>query len=192
MEVLLGPTWASRLVLVLTVTCVYAGAILVNNELLFRAVELDRYRYLIFLPAGLKLLLVMLFGWRGVMGVALGIACSTLSEFSDLSLAQGLLFGATLALSTQLALRACSVLLRVDFPWDHLTWSSLLILVMTVGVFDAVAFQVAMSGIGHGGPGSEALIDIASNAASRIVGGFLFICCAVQLRQYLRRDSAQN
>jgi hypothetical protein len=71
---LFGTSAVSRGTLVVTIACLYAGAVVVNNNLLFPWLEFDNFRNLLFLPAGLKLFLVMLFGWRAVAGIALGIA----------------------------------------------------------------------------------------------------------------------
>lgn len=89
----LGDGPVARGVLVITIACLYAGAVSINNNLIFSWLEFDDFRNLMFLPAGLKLFLVMLFGWRAVAGIAVGIAATALAEFPHVSMASALLLG---------------------------------------------------------------------------------------------------
>jgi len=102
---ILGTSPVARGTLVIMIACLYSGAVLLNNNLLFPWLEFDNFRNLLFLPAGLKLFLVMLFGWRAVAGIGLGIAAVALGELPQMPLSSALLLGAAAGLSTQLGLR---------------------------------------------------------------------------------------
>lgn len=187
---LLGSSLLARGTLVLGIACMYAGAVLINNNLLFPWLELGMFRSLLFLPAGLKLFLVMLFSWRAVLGIALGIWAVTLSEFPDMAVLHALMLGMVAALSTQLTLRGTSRLLGVGYPWTALGWRSLCVIALTVGCVDATLLQWSMASLGYENYEdfwSEAL----QGAFGRVVGTFFFLALSLEVRHHLQRTQAQ-
>lgn len=184
---ILGPTWFARTVLVVSIACLYAGAVQVNNNLLFHWLEFDHFRNLLFLPAGLKLFLVMLFGWRAVAGIALGIAAVALSEFPLMPMSSAFLLGAVAALSTQLTLRLMSRLLRVDYPWIQMSWPSLCAIALSVGCVDAIVIQWALTALGNETPDNNFLTDALQGAFGRVVGTFIFLAFSLEMRRRLSR-----
>lgn len=190
-EAILGDSWPARLLVTLFVACVYGGAILLNNEILFPALEFDRYRYLLFVPAGLKLLVIMLFGWRGVIGAGLGRAAVTLNEFPNLPMVDGLVFGASVAIAMWTGLALASRLLRIGYPWPDLRWPHLLVIVVLASLFDAVAFNLAMVWIGHETLDPRLASDMVKGFAGRVVGAFAFMLLALDLKRRLLRTAAR-
>ena len=186
---LLGSSVLARGSLVLGIACMYAGAVLINNNLLFPWLELENFRSLLFLPAGLKLFLVMLLGWRAVLGIALGIMSVALSEFPHMSPLHGLLLGGIAALSTQLTLKLSAGALRVGYPWTSLSWPALCAMALAVGVVDATAVQGAMAWLGY-----ENFEDFWSEALQgafgRVLGTFVFLAVSLEVRRQLLRESA--
>lgn len=185
---ILGTSWVARGTLVVAIACLYAGAVLFNNNLLFPWLEFDNFRNLLFLPAGLKLFLVMLFGWRAVFGIGLGIAAVALSEVPHMTMHDALLLGAIAALSTQLVLQAMSRLLRVGYPWAHLSWPSLIAIALAVGCADAVAIQWSMAALGYetfDGFFNETIKGV----FGRVVGTFVFLAVSLEIRRHLSRQS---
>ena len=77
---ILGSSWIARAVLIVTLACLYTGAVEFNNQILFSGSQIGAFRNWVFLPAGLKLLLLMLFGWRAALALSLSIATIVLSE----------------------------------------------------------------------------------------------------------------
>jgi hypothetical protein len=181
---ILGNSLIARGTLVVTIACLYAGAVQLNNNLLFPWLEFDEFRNLLFLPAGLKLFLVMLFGWRAVLGIGLGIAAVALSEIPHMSMPPALLLGAAAALSTRLSLDAISRLLRVGYPWAQLGWPALCAIALGVGVIDAATVQWTMSVLGFESF-DQFLADALKGAFGRVAGTFVFLAVSLQIRQHL-------
>ena len=180
----LGQGAVARAVLVSAIACVYAGAVLINNNLLFPWLQFDSFRNLMFLPAGLKLFLVMLFGWRAVMGIALGITATALAEFHHVSMTSALLLGAMAALSTQLALLLMSRVLGVRFPWADMGWLKLCAIALVVGCLDALTVQSAMALLGYE-TFENFVSDTLQGAFGRVAGTFVFLSMALEVRRRL-------
>ena len=187
---LLGSSALARGSLVLGIACIYAGAVLINNNLLFPWLELENFRSLLFLPAGLKLFLVMLLGWRAVLGIALGIMSVALTEFPHMSTVHGLLLGTMAALSTQITLTVCARALRVGYPWTSLNWPSLCVIALTVGVVDATVVQVGMASLGYE-DFKDFWTEAMQGAFGRVLGTFVFLAVSLEVRRHLLRESAK-
>ena len=185
---ILGTSLVARATLVVTIACLYAGAVVFNNNLLFPWLEFDNFRNLLFLPAGLKLFLVMLFGWRAVAGIALGIAGAALGEFPHMPMSYALLLGTAAALSTQMSLQATSRLLRVGYPWTQLGWPSLCLIALLVGCMDAAVVQWAMASLGYE-TFDNFWGDTLQGAFGRVVGTFTFLAVSLEVRRRLVRES---
>ena len=188
---LLGSSALARSTLVLGIACMYAGAVLINNNLLFPWLEFENFRSLLFLPAGLKLFLVMLMGWRAVLGIALGIMSVAVSEFPHMSTLHGLLLGAAAALSTQITLALCARVLRVGYPWTSLSWRALCVIALAVGLADATVVQGAMVGLGYEDI-DEFWPEALQGAFGRVLGTFVFLAVSLEVRRHLLRESAPS
>lgn len=78
---ILSSQWQARATLIFAIACFYAGCVLLNNSLLFFwAQDGSTYRYWIYLPGGFRLVLIMLFGWRGLIGVTIAVAGISYSD----------------------------------------------------------------------------------------------------------------
>ena len=187
---LLGPSALARATLVLGIACLYAGAVLVNNNLLFPWLEFENFRSLLFLPAGLKLFLVMLLGWRAVLGIALGIWAVAMSEFPDMSMLQGAVLGSVVALSTQVALQSCARLLGVGYPWTALGWRSLCVIALAVGGVDATLLQWSMATLGYEDY-NDFWTETLQGAFGRVLGTFIFLAVSLAVRRQLLRTEAE-
>ena len=184
---ILGRSWAARITLVAAIACLYAGAVNINNSLLFPWLEYDNYRYLLFLPAGLKLFLVMLFGWRAVAGILIGVAAVSLNEIPDLTLLHALLLGTAASLSTQLTLTATARLLGIGYPWNQLNWGKLTVLALAVGCMDALAIHMTLLGLGLDNA-DNLLSDVLQGAFGRVAGAFVFLALSLHIRRRLQAE----
>lgn len=182
---ILGASWAARLTVIAAIACLYAGAVNINNSLLFPWLEYDDFRYLLFLPAGLKLFLVMLFGWRAVAGIAIGVAAVSLNEIPNQTLLHAALLGAAASLSTQITLRICARLLGIGYPWAQLKWSSLCVLAIAVGCMDALTIHLVLFGLGLDST-DNMLSDVLKGAFGRVAGMFVFLALALDIRRRIK------
>lgn len=185
-SVLLGDHWVSKVTLVLSCACLYAGFKLVSNELLVPWLEFDRYRFLVYLPAGMKLVLIMVFGWLGTVGVALGVAAAALNEFQELHFVEGLAYGAASAASTMIGVKVGALLLRIEYPWTNLRAWSLVGLAVMVGALDALTVHASMVVLQLDTLDGDVAMDLIKAAFGRITGALLFIGVVVDFRRRLR------
>lgn len=139
LEFLLGDRWTARVMLVLVMGAFYAGAILLNNELLFPFADIGGSVFWFFFPEGIKFLLVMSLGLRGAAAVGLGRAAVTLNQYPDIAYSTGLAAGAVMALSTLAAMRVGSLLVGVSFPWREIRMRTMFAIALTFALTDAAA-----------------------------------------------------
>lgn len=182
-----GPSFAARFTLVSLLTVSYAGAVLINNNLLFSwTVDNVVYRHWIFVPAGLQLLYVMLFGWRGVLGIILGSAAVYLSYPLGLTLPNALFIASLDSLAVWASVEFYSMATGIRFPWTQLSWRSIPTLSFLSGGFSAVAVFVALLTAGIGAP-KDALRDIALFSLGDFLGSWIFFAAVLLIRKQLKK-----
>ncbi len=174
LQLLFGQSWTSRALLVLSIACLYAGAIVINNQLLFGWSRFDDLQYLIFVPAGLKLLLVMLFGLRAVAGIAIGITATTLDALDQLPLLSACIIGIASSISTYIGLTLVATWRRLSYPWNGLSLGDLSLLALVVGSLDALVSDLMLVMVEREAA-SHVLAELPYAAFGRIVGSFLFM-----------------
>lgn len=181
---ILGSSWPARLTLIAAIACLYAGAVAINNSLLFPWLEYSNFQYLLFLPAGLKLLLVMLFNWRAVAGIAIAVTAASLNEIPYLTLSHAVVLGVSAGLSTQITLSICARMLGIGYPWSQLTWLSLCTLAIVVGSVDALVVQLTMNGLGLDTL-DDMFSDVLKGMFGRVAGTFIFLAVSLDIRRRL-------
>jgi len=122
----------------------YFAALYLNSLPLFSWAEFDNYRFVFFFPAGVKLALILMFGWQALPGIALALGTALLTKFEGIVPYAALGYGVALACSAHLAVQACSQVTGKRFPWQGLRPVELLAMVAAVSVLDAVVQQCAL------------------------------------------------
>jgi hypothetical protein len=183
-QVILGSSFPARFTLVSLLTVAYAGAVLINNNLLFPWAADSVYRHWIFLPAGLQLLFVMLFGWRGVLGLTFGAAAEYLSHPLGLNIPSALFVAGIDAISVWLGIEFYSVATGNRYPWAHISWKSVPVLSLVTAVLSAVGVFFAMMAAGIE-TSQHALRDIALFSLGDFVGASLFFVLVLLIRREL-------
>jgi hypothetical protein len=180
----------TRWEIAIALACIYAGAIEINNNLLFRWAEYDHLRNLVFIPAGLKLVLLMTFGWRAVFGIAIATAAVILGNVASLSLAGGLTYGVLSGTTAFVALRVLSTVLDIRYPWTGLSAPALACLALSIATLDALNQHVALTLIGL-----ETLDDTFKDGMramlGRVLGTGLFMALAVHMKHRLASWSVE-
>jgi hypothetical protein len=179
---LLQPTLASRFALTLTLAVIVAGFNVVNSTLFAWAKDGD-FTYYIWLPAGLRLLIIMLFGWLGVLAVTLGFFFAhTPVTSGSLNEAQLLLLGFVRAVSVYGALWAYGKITNVKFPWNYITWTHIPFLALITTLVNQVAFHSvhALLSVDRYVP---VLRNIALAALSNMLGVLVFLALAILMRR---------
>lgn len=103
------------------------------NNWLFSSISISPQVSWIFLPAAIRMLAVVLFGWSGVLGLFLG-ALFTNQLFGEVALVAAITVSALSALGPWLAFRTCTQCLKLPDDLAGLRPSHLLIL-SAVGAF---------------------------------------------------------
>ena len=174
--------WKSSLLTTVVIACCYAGAIQLNNLVLFNWLEFDRGRFLVFVPAGLKFLLLMCLRGAAVPGLILGITVACRGMFPELSLAGCLAMGLGLTLSAVLAIAGATRLLRVSFPWTQIHKGQLLALLAVMALADALASQWLLTAL-QLDTAEGFLREVGQGALGRMMGSILVLAAFVWLRR---------
>jgi hypothetical protein len=145
LEWLSRPTVSSRVTLILGVAVIYSGMSVLNNNLLFAWSSDAPYRHWVYLPAGLRLIAIMLFGWLGVAGIAIGQTLAWLTRGIDgLSFGDAALLGSIRALSIWAGLALYAAVTKVRAPWENLSWTHVPFLITFVSLFSAFIAETAL------------------------------------------------
>lgn len=179
--------WKSGLLIMVAIACLYAGAIQLNNLMLFNWLEFDRGRFLVFVPAGLKFLLLMCLRSVAIPGLVLGITVSSRAMFPELSWLGCLAMGMGLTFSTVLAIAAGARWLRVSFPWTQIHKAQLLALLALVAMTDALASQLLLTAL-QLDTTEGFLREVGQGAMGRLLGSILVLAAFV----WLRRGTSSN
>jgi integral membrane sensor domain MASE1 len=178
--------WRARVTLVFLVACLYAGVVLINNSLLFSwaADGGASYRYWIYPPAGVRLALILLLGWQGLLGYFIAmLALIASGVFPELdSLEDAIVVAAGRALSIWAALLAYGRITGVKTPWERLTSRHLPILALFVSAVSAAVACLLKVWLGV-----ELLEDLARNVSLTVLGDTLgtiiVLAILIQLRK---------
>jgi len=185
---ILSSDWAARVTLIFCIACFYAGCVLINNNIFFFWAQDSSYRYLIYLPAGVRLVLVMLFGWRGLIGLVIAVTAigfsKLVAEIDRIDYA--FLAAIVRASSIWLALEVYGRVTNIKSPWDGLTWIPVPFLAVFVSVTTATAVSLLFVSFGI-----EQMDSFVRNVTAWVlgdtVGTVIVLVIVINLRQsYLR------
>jgi len=183
--------WPARVTLVFLVACFYAGVVLIKNSLLFSwaADGGASYRYWIYPPAGVRLALILLLGWQGLLGYFIAVLALIASGvFPELdSLEDAIVVAAGRALSIWAALLAYGRITGVKTPWERLTSRHLPALALFVSVLSAAVACLLKVWLGV-----ELLEDFARNVSLNVLGDTLgtiiVLAILIQLRKAYKKS----
>ena len=153
---------------------------------------------LIFLPAGIRTLAVLIFGFRGAVGVFLGSILSTIGYMGHVESMNFLnicIVAAVSAFSAYLMMALVCWWRRMDANLDELTFPDLLTIVFTQGLLSASLHQLIYArhpiDTAYNHPSSSEMFRLwAAMATGDIVGSMILMLGAValvNLFQQLRR-----
>lgn len=188
---ILGSSWIARAVLIVTLACLYTGAVEFNNQILFSGSQIGAFRNWVFLPAGLKLLLLMLFGWRAALALSLSIATIVLSEVHTVPLLIAISTGAFGGLIPYLGFMLLSKILRLTYPWNGLNFKDIVIISVLIGMLEALIQRVGLSILGIE-TWDNLLKDSMLVAIGRIMGTFLFMGLALWVKDQLEKHESHT
>jgi hypothetical protein len=187
MDWLLQPGLLSRVCLILSIACFYAGAVVVNNNLLFFWAHDADYRFWFYPPAGLRLIMIMLLGWPAVLGH--GIAATALNASFDLpevELLGAVFLGFCRSLSVWAGLALYSRATGLRFPWSGITWAHIPAMSVAVSLFSAVTVHFLRAILGVE-PLEEFVRNVSLNVLGDTLGTIVVLVALIRLRRAFLR-----
>lgn len=181
------PGWRSRLTLIVLVACFYAGSVVVSNELFFWTKDTS-YRHWFYPPAGIRLIMIMLLGWPGLIGYFIAavavISSNLIPEIT--SFHQAVCVAAARALFIWIGIVIYGKVTGVKNPWNKLTWAHVPFLAGFVSLMSATAAHITRATLGI--EGWDSLVrGIALNVLGDTLGSMVVLFILIKLRQdYLR------
>jgi len=115
------------------------------NNLAFSHLELSHFVNWIFLPAGIRLVAVLLFDSVAIVGLFVGAMVT--SDFSHTSLPHAIVIAAISAINPYIAVNISKYFLQIDGLLSNLKAPQLLILCSTAAVFNSLAHELYFNSI---------------------------------------------
>ena len=112
------------------------------NDVLFAAVEVDAFTSWVFLPAAIRVLAVMLFGWAGIAGLFLG-SCITIGPEVQSNWAHAGAISLVSALAPLIAVRTCQGWLKLPDTLAGLNPRNLLLFALAGAATSVALHQFA-------------------------------------------------
>jgi hypothetical protein len=140
----LSSSLSAEFLIIAAVSVSWIVVVFVNNQILFRWTALDSWLHLIYLAAGYKLLIIMLFGFKGAVGIFVG----TIYNFFDIF--PFLPSGSILALAALYAaapLAACHVFESLSgrhYPWTNLRFADLIKLSLLTSTSSSLSLVIGL------------------------------------------------
>ena len=188
---LLQPTPLSRIALTFSLSILVAGFIAANTTVFAWAKD-SEFAYYIWLPAGLRLLIIMLFGWTGVLAVTLGFFFAfTPHVAGNLSDASLLILGFVRAVSVYGALWAYGRVTGIKFPWNYITWTHIPFLALFTIIANQIAFH-SVHALLSADSYAPLLRNITLATLSNMLGVLVFLALALVFRRsYLKYKNSE-
>jgi hypothetical protein len=116
------------------------------NDRCFSSIALDSWVQLIYVPAGYKLIIVLLFGASGALAVFLGSIINFIDNFSFLRLGDVVTMAALYAAAPLATRIIFERMTGKGYPWMDLRFVDILILTLTSAVLSYSAVAVVLGG----------------------------------------------
>lgn len=150
---------------------------------------------LIFLPAGIRTLSVLIFGFRGAVGVFLGSVVSTMGymgHIESMDLFNCCIVAAISAFSSYLMMRLVCWRRRIGSELDELGFGDVLTIVFTQGLLSATLHQLIyalhpIEAVYDNPTTAEAFRLWAAMATGDVVGSMILMLSAVALVNFFQR-----
>lgn len=178
------PSWRPRVTLIFLIACLYSGAVLISNELIFFWAADTSYRYWFYPPAGIRLILIMLVGWPGVIGYFIAALAILSSEMIPevTSFGQAFFVAAARGISIWLGIIIYGQFTGVKNPWNRLTWMHVPFLALFVSLFSSLAAHITR-GMLHIEAWESLMRGVALNVLGDTLGSMFILYILIKLRQ---------
>lgn len=164
----------------------WVACVSLNNHLAFEWSSLTDFRHLIFVPAGVKLALIMALGVRGALGIAVGTMAVLPSDIPALSLVQVLALSLAYAGAALAVVTALSCMTGLAIPWLGLRPWHLALFAVVVAIVTSATFNglLAMWDVLDG---AEILAASVAMVGGDLAGTGILFASILSARSALRR-----
>jgi hypothetical protein len=135
---------SATLLIIASVSLSWIAVVFVNNQILFRWTALDSWLHLIYLAAGYKLLIIMLFGFKGAIGIFFGTIYNFVGIFPFLSSGSILALAALYAAAPLAACQVFESLTGRHYPWTKLRFSDILNLSLLASALSSISLVMGL------------------------------------------------
>lgn len=167
----------------------WMASIYLNNEVLFQWTEEEEFVHWVFVPAGIRILLVMLFGWRAALGMALGSVPSVLEVLPGAGTGMVAVTAVATGLMPWISVQLFSSRTGVRYPWHDLVWWHLPV-VAALSAFTNSAMlngQLILVGLE---PPRELPVNLLAVMIGDLMGALVLLLATVSLVRLLRTRGA--
>ena len=109
----------------------------------FRQFEFDHGRYFLFVPAGVKLLLLFLLRSRSIPGLLIGITLGY-QDLLGLAITQAIVIGTALTFPALLTFEWICSSFGLKYPWNRLTRLQLLSASILLSIVDSIVLHIVL------------------------------------------------
>lgn len=138
---------AGDFLIIIIISCVWVLFVFLNNNLLFWWSAVERWVHLVYFPAGAKLVIVMLFGFRGSVGIFLGSIYNFIDVFPFLPLGSRMMMAGIYAAAPLLVCRVFQSLTGKHYPWKDLRFADVLSLSIGCSMVSSVFLFLGLWGV---------------------------------------------
>ena len=150
------------------VAVIWLTSVVLNNYIVFSWTEEEAYLHWIYVPAGVRILLIMLFGWRGAAGMMLGALPPVADALPGIGPLMVLVIAAGGGLMAWMTVTLFSFMVRVRHPWTDLDWWHLPVLALATAFANEVFLNSQLVLLSF-----EERADFAGNVLTGMIGNFL-------------------
>ena len=164
---------------------IWVASVYLNNEILFVWTQKEEYLHWIFVPAGIKILLVMLLGWRGAFGIVLGTLPRVLEIFPGIGPGMAVLIATGAGLIPLLVLWTFSLSVGIRHPWHNLVWWHLPVLAVFSAFASSAFFNLLLLLLGLE-PAGDLPENLLLVTTSHFLGTLLLLLSSVVTVRFMR------
>ncbi|WP_374445167.1 hypothetical protein [Stella sp.] len=164
-------------------------SIYLNNEVLFQWTEEEEFVHWVFVPAGIRILLVMLFGWRAAFGMALGSVPWVLDVLPGVGAGTVAVTAMATGLMPWISVQLFSSVTGVRHPWHDLVWWHLPVIAGLSAFTNSAVLNGQLILVGLEPP-RELPVNLLAVMIGDLLGALVLLLATVSLVRLIRTRGA--
>lgn len=140
--------------------------------------------FYLFLPAGAKLFTILIFSWRGAIGVGLGTFSRLLFVDQEQAWSDWFLVATITTLLLFLAIEAALKALRIDRELSNLRYYHIVVLAVIASIVNGAAFICSLNWVAGRAMDNGLFQSSFATVLSNFAGNAIFVCTLMLLLEY--------